>query len=361
MLAPFFVLSAAVEGPCDIYARNGSPCVAAHSLTRALYGDTTGPLYAVQNTATGAVMDIHTTSVGGAADSGAQDDFCGASVCIVQRIYDQSPMQNHLGIEKGPAILGPPRGLDDRGVNVSRDTMVLLGGHPVYSAYFSGMPHESRTAGQGYSNRTARGTAVGDQPQSMYVVVSGRHQNNICCFDYGNAENATGLANGDFVDGAMEAVYFGSGYAPTGPGGGPGPWVGADIENGIYEGSSAHATQPSLLPIDFRVAMLKGGSDNHYSLLSGDAQKPDSLKVLYDGPRPPGYEVMHKGGAIVLGIGGDNSPWAAGTFYEGVMTAGYASSEADAAVMANIVAAGYAKAETGGAAGGGGGMVERVA
>ena len=155
-------------------------------------------------------------------------------------------------------------------------------------------------------------------------------------------------------------MYFGSGYAPTGPGSGPGPWVGADIENGIYEGSSAHVTQPSLPPIDFRVGMLKGDSGNHYSLLSGDAQKPDSLKVLYDGPRPAGYEVMHKGGAIVLGIGGDNSPWAAGTFYEGVMTAGYASSEADTAVMANIVAAGYAKAETGSARGGGG-MVERAA
>uniref|UniRef100_A0A7S3EY55 Alpha-L-arabinofuranosidase B catalytic domain-containing protein n=1 Tax=Haptolina ericina TaxID=156174 RepID=A0A7S3EY55_9EUKA len=88
--------------------------------------------------------------------------------------------------------------------------------------------------------------------------------------------------------------------------------------------------------------MVKGDSGNHYSLLAGDAQTPDSLQVLYDGPRPVGYEIMHKGGAIVLGIGGDNSPWAAGTFYEGVMTAGYASSETDAAVMANIVAAGYA-------------------
>jgi hypothetical protein len=38
----------------------------------------------------------------------------------------------------------------------------------------------------------------------------------------------------------------------------------------------------------------------------------------------------------------DNSPWAGGIFYEGVMTTGFASSETDAAVMANIVAAGYA-------------------
>ena len=50
---------------------------------------------------------------------------------------------------------------------------------------------------------------------------------------------------------------------------------------------------------------------------------------------------MPRTGAIILGIGGDNSPWAAGIFYEGVMTYGYASDVTDQAVMANIAAAGY--------------------
>jgi hypothetical protein len=50
---------------------------------------------------------------------------------------------------------------------------------------------------------------------------------------------------------------------------------------------------------------------------------------------------MKKQGAIILGIGGDNSDGAIGTFYEGVMTHGYASKEADDAVQADIVAAGY--------------------
>jgi hypothetical protein len=52
---------------------------------------------------------------------------------------------------------------------------------------------------------------------------------------------------------------------------------------------------------------------------------------------------MKKEGAIVLGVGGDNSPWGAGTFFEGVMTAGFASNATDAAVLANIVAAGYTR------------------
>ena len=45
--------------------------------------------------------------------------------------------------------------------------------------------------------------------------------------------------------------------------------------------------------------------------------------------------------AIILGIGGDNSDGAVGTFYEGCMTNGFASNATDAAVQANIVAAGY--------------------
>ena len=55
-----------------------------------------------------------------------------------------------------------------------------------------------------------------------------------------------------------------------------------------------------------------------------------------------GYNPMHKEGAIILGIGGDNSKGSAGTFYEGVMTSGYPSAATESAVQANIVAAGYA-------------------
>ena len=51
---------------------------------------------------------------------------------------------------------------------------------------------------------------------------------------------------------------------------------------------------------------------------------------------------MRKEGAIILGIGGDNSIGAAGTFYEGVMTSGYPSDATENAVQANIIAAGYA-------------------
>jgi hypothetical protein len=63
-----------------------------------------------------------------------------------------------------------------------------------------------------------------------------------------------------------------------------------------------------------------------------------------------GYNPMKKEGAIILGIGGDNSHGSAGTFYEGVMTSGYPSDATENSVQANITAAGY------GNSGGGGGQ-----
>ena len=42
--------------------------------------------------------------------------------------------------------------------------------------------------GKGYRNDNTSGIAVGDEEESMYMVVDGRHYNEGCCFDYGNAE-----------------------------------------------------------------------------------------------------------------------------------------------------------------------------
>ena len=94
------------------------------------------------------------------------------------------------------------------------------------------------------------------------------------------------------------------------------------------------------LSFSFATAMVKGGS-NGFVLKGGNANA-GPLHTAYDGPRPPGYQPMRKEGAIILGIGGDNSNHALGTFFEGVMTAGLSTDAADDAVQASIVAAGYA-------------------
>lgn len=83
-------------------------------------------------------------------------------------------------------------------------------------------------------------------------------------------------------------------------------------------------------------------TSGHWSIKGGNAQA-GMLKVYWDGKRAPGYAPMHKQGAIILGIGGDNSDGAVGTFYEGIMTTGYASAVTDDAVQKNIIAACYGK------------------
>jgi len=55
---------------------------------------------------------------------------------------------------------------------------------------------------------------------------------------------------------------------------------------------------------------------------------------------------MQQEGAILLGVGGDNSNWDSGYFFEGVMTTGTPTSATMSNVQANIVSAGYSGAPT---------------
>jgi hypothetical protein len=89
------------------------------------------------------------------------------------------------------------------------------------------------------------------------------------------------------------------------------------------------------------VTAVAKGEPHHWASLGGDAQQGD-LSTMFDGPRvDSSYDPMRKQGAIVLGNGGDNSNASQGTFYEGVMTAGYPTDATDQKVQANIVAAKY--------------------
>jgi hypothetical protein len=60
--------------PCDIYAGDGGPCVAAHSTVRALYGAYSGSLYQVRRT-DGTTRDIGVLAPGSYASSADQDEF----------------------------------------------------------------------------------------------------------------------------------------------------------------------------------------------------------------------------------------------------------------------------------------------
>jgi hypothetical protein len=85
-----------------------------------------------------------------------------------------------------------------------------------------------------------------------------------------------------------------------------------------------------------------GASDGQhsYAIYQGNAQT-GGLTTTGVIPLPKGYQPMKQEGAIILGIGGDNSNWAKGYFFEGVMTKGMPTAEAMKAVQKNIVDARY--------------------
>eukprot|EP01047_Picozoa_sp_COSAG01_P023545 COSAG01_NODE_1427_length_10336_cov_12.761207_12_plen_190_part_00 len=56
----------------------------------------------------------------------------------------------------------------------------------------------------------------------------------------------------------------------------------------------------------------RGPKPGHWAIKGGDATA-GALKTYWDGRRAPGYAPMKKQGAIILGIGGDNSDGAVGT------------------------------------------------
>ncbi|QFY05888.1 alpha-N-arabinofuranosidase [Nonomuraea phyllanthi] len=329
LLAGFSAPSqAATQGPCDIYAAGGTPCVAAHSTTRALYAGYNGPLYQVRRSSDNATRDIGVLSTGGVANAGTQDSFCANTTCLISIIYDQSGRNNRLTQAPPGGFSGPaPGGYDN--LAVATAAPITVGGHKAYGVYVA--------PGTGYRNNNTNGVATGDQPEGMYAIFDGTHYNGGCCFDYGNAETNSR----DNGNGRMEAIYFGNNKV-WGYGAGNGPWIMADLENGLFSGVNQHynANDPSISH-RFLTAIVKG-EPNHWAIRGGNARS-GNLSTFYNGPRPnvSGYNPMRKEGAIILGIGGDNSVGARGTFYEGVMTSGYPSDATENAVQANIVAAGY--------------------
>ncbi|MEP7053516.1 MAG: arabinofuranosidase catalytic domain-containing protein [Pseudomonadota bacterium] len=312
----------AAPGPCDIYAEDGGPCVAAHSTVRALYATYKGPLYRIKK-ANGDVLDVPPLTPGGFANSAAQDMFCAGSTCTVSIIYDQSGQGNHLTKAPGGGAKSSP-GNEANAAAVPAN----FGGHAVYGLHI--------VPGVAYRNNNACGTATADDAETEYAVVAGDVYNGGCCFDYGNMERDSQ----DHGEGATEAIYFGS-TTIWGKGAGHGPWVMADLENGLWAGNtSPYAMNPSLT-FKYVTAMLKGDAPgkNHWTIKAGNAQD-GTLNTVFDGPRPTAfYNPMKKQGGIGLGAAGDNSNAAQGNFFEGVMTAAYSTNEADAAVQANVTSA----------------------
>ena len=321
--------------PCDIYQAANTPCVTAHSTVRALYAAYSGKLYQVKRASDNTTKDIPTLAPGGFVDISVQTTFCANTTCTIPILYDQSPQHNDLTVApKGNLLQNGGKAAN------ATDGKITVGGHTVYGIYVTGNPNyqTDRTVQTvAYRNNSAKGLAKGDQAEAMYMVLDGTRFSNLCCFDYGNAETS----GNDDGNGTMEALYWGSNTSWA-RGGGTGPWVAGDLENGMYEGNSSNTpSNTSVTGISWVTAMLKGPSGNQFGLKAGNAQS-GTLAVKWNGTRPtPNYSPKGLEGALILGTGGDGSSGGTGTFYEGAMTIGNPPDSVDDAIQANIVAAGY--------------------
>ena len=309
--------------PCDIYAAAGTPCVAAHSTVRALFAKYNGRLYQVKRWSDSKTLDIKTLTAGGYAGAAAQDTFCAGTSCTITVIYDQSGKGNDLTIQ-GPGGVGA----QDYGASAAA-LPIMAGGHKVYGLYVS--------SGVSYRNNSTSSIARNGMPEGMYMVTSGTHVNSRCCFDYGNAETSST----DTGNGHMDAINF-STECWFSPCLGSGPWVQADLENGLFAGGNGSNMNNKGNSSEFVTALIKNNGQNRYAIKGGNAQS-GSLTTWYDElePNRGGYSPMHQEGAIVLGTGGDNSNGSVGSFFEGVMTSGFPTDAADNTVQANIVSVGY--------------------
>jgi hypothetical protein len=316
-------------GPCDIYQASGVTCVAAHSTIRALVGAYTGALYQVKR-ADGMTRDIPVA--GGFADSAQQESFCSGTTCTITKIYDQSGHGNFLEAETPDSTVGGANG--QTAANAAAEALTV-GGHKVYSLY-------TRSKQAYWRDGSKSGMPLAAAPQGIYMVTSGTHFSSGCCYDYGNGELSRKYEAGP----SMDAIYFGN-STTWGSGNGAGPWIMADMEDGmVAQGGSGKNNSLLSQTSTYVTAMEKNNGTSEFALKAADATKTP-LNTYYQGALPPGKNPMKKQGSIVLGSGGDccltNNNLSEGTFYEGAIVAGYPSNATDDAIHKNIVDAGYGK------------------
>ena len=142
-----------------------------------------GPLYNVTRSSDGRSASIGLLSAGGFADKPAHDAFCSKMDCVISNVFDQSPQRNHLGQRH-------------KLINASRHSITVGESKtPVYGMWFD--------PGFGYHVDNTTGVATGNDPESIYAVMSGKNFNGGCCFDYGNSETN----DRDDGAGAMEVSH----------------------------------------------------------------------------------------------------------------------------------------------------------
>ena len=289
--------------PCDILAAAGTPCIAAHSVTRKMLSSYTGALFELQRISDSATLEV------GALPSGMVNiapiaTFCLGTTCNFSILYDQ---------------MGTP--------SVGNNLPQASSSHqaPVSWATFSDgvVPIVSTASGQYYRNRTSTvNMPTGSAAITAYMVVSNA-SSSTCCGTYGDMESTVA----DTGNGHMFALAYATGVDEGTEGTGSGPWPGVDLENGVWK----YGATPAFSYLNILTKYATAGPTSE--IKSGDATT-GSLSTLYNSTMP-GSDSAHWEGGLSLGEGGDGSG-APTAFLEGVITASTTTDATDNALQANI-------------------------
>src|SRR5690606_26393249 len=299
----------------------------------------------------GELHDIPQTA-DGFADASVQEALCPlGTTCTVSLLYDQSGKGNDLPVAKGGLSNGGSWAALDNFETVMDDRAALtVSGHRVFALYMQ--------ARQGYRiQRVGDGMPIGHEPQGIYMLADGTRVGRACCWDFGNVStNPASYAE-------MNTLFFGEAY--WGRGNGSYPWFGADFEAGVWMGGSQagdpgwgelnasmqqrlpNTNKPSMASAKYALGFLKTNddADNTYALRMADIATANDVHTAYRGRYPKlSYANPHgtdNKGAIVIGVGGDNSNNPFGTFYECAIVAGFPADETEQAVLQSIKAVGY--------------------
>jgi hypothetical protein len=314
--------------PGDVASAAGTPLVAAHSMTRALYAAYNGNLFQVRRASDGKTQDIGVTAAGGSVNMTTLTSFCTGTTCAVSIFYDQSGNANDL-----PQATPANQPTVDYW-RTSTNAQVPM----------------AMSAGQQWLRNRANTHKIpkGSASQTEYMVIHAAYYNAGCCYDYGNMENPPGNSG----PGTMNALYFGNSQGWTW-GAGKGPWGMVDMEDGLFAGGG-NIVEPVQLQADPTIAyagnniatvLSKTNGTSTFVIKVGNAAA-GALTTAWSGALPgnntnPAAETQHYAplemqGGLSLGEGGDGSNSGTGAFSEGVVIADETSDATDNLIQTNL-------------------------
>jgi hypothetical protein len=330
--------------PGDVAKAAGTPFVAAHAMTRALFAGYGGPLFKALRDSDKQEKDIGSVTGSGLVDLAALSSFCAGTTCRVTTLYDQSGNGNDMWRADDPNSNQP-------GTNKPCDLMAidywqLSDGTKIPVVVETGDMWKSKS--QCLRNRDkTKNMPTGSKPQTEYAIFHAKYLNNNCCFNYGNTGNAVHYTG----PGTLSALNF-SKITFWSKGTGNGPWVMVDWETGVYAGNTAKCgsgvpstvdctstgenANPSV-SFDIVTTLFKHDGTAHWALKAGNA-KSGALATSIDLPSlPKGYSPLKQEGGLGLGEGGAGDSGGDGGFSEGAVIAGQTSDATDDAIQKSIV------------------------